>query len=390
MSSEAKVNIFLLYISTSILFIFFIIILQQTCVTLVANTTRCHRVAKITLLTFFALLLNISYWFAYMYPDYKLFFGMHLSTMSILYEGIVIIFGWHMYRIFGISVIDKIYAPFNMYPPLWVYRYFKIRQLFIIIIVIFCYSLAAFDDKLQWMKLFNFISWLFVFYIIFGSIVIIETCLILWVLSKMLTIINDVTIHRKNSVDMRTAKTLMRLAIYLATFILFVGVAMIVLCTEAIWNWIPIAYNKYLIDGIFHSIMIIIVIGVLIQWIYQKGKWCYIRDESVWIVWCFCGELFAYYCGCCCRTDMKFYRIGEDRKDKLLMEDSGATAFSSRIRRKHMGFKTIKNFSRTPITSINTDNTNHILSIITSEDSKNINHQPHLSVITSATPQMPL
>eukprot|EP01084_Bolivina_argentea_P064751 118040_1 len=247
-------------VSTTILLcILLVITLQQICTTMISDKTRLIRLMSILYLTIAEFGLNELWWLAYLYPDQKLFFGSDLSTVAIIYEAIIIVWGFHMYRKMEIWIIQKVHFAINIPMPAWVECYFMLRQIFVYLSAMIFYILKVF---------YHWNSSLFVFYMIMGVMAHTETWLLLWSLCKAWN-------------------------------------AFSYLHVSAIWNWATISYNLYFIDAICHSIMVISVVMGLVIWTYKPNTCCTIYEDTICAVWG-CGEFCAYECICCCETDMEW------------------------------------------------------------------------------------
>eukprot|EP01084_Bolivina_argentea_P004947 9367_1 len=328
---------------------------------------RCRRILLIGFLSFAETILNILYWLAYIYPNFKIF-KTNLQTICAIYEAIVIIFGFHMYKLLGIWILDRVHTGLGLPTPKWIHRYYIIRTIFVIISTICGYSLALFARAYG--GYFSFIQWKLLFYIVFGYIVVIESSIVLWSLFKALNAIRQYRDVGPNA-EIKSAELLVKFVMSIVFIFFLSGNGMVVLCFEGIWNVVHVEYNLYLVDAIFHSGMVIIVISTFIIWIYLPKTCCTIPDDSICVVYC-CGECFAYYCLCCFDTDIEFSRSKSWSRILIAGNGSDLAVINKKKWKKKNGSM------RTDVGSIN--NTNNA-SKITSLDSKDI--PPQISIIAA-------
>ena len=235
--------------------------------------------------------------------------------------------------------------------PEWIDTYFCVRQDFVIICIILCYTFSL----LSFLK----IRWIFIFYLIFGMIVVIESLISLYCLLKIMRIMNEIRSYPQNETnDMNNAKFWIKFACCLTIGICLVGVAMVILCAQCVLLFIsPKHYDESLIKNIFQSGLIIENVGTLITWIYEKNTCCTVMDGSICDVYCF-GEGYAYHCRRCCRSDIQFEKVvpvankkpfkevstdASSKKKSLLLNDSmDAKKYSAKYKRRRR--KTITSF----------------------------------------------
>ena len=242
--------------------------------------------------------------------------------------------------------------------PEWIDTYFCVRQGFAIICVILCYTFSL----LSFLK----ICWIFIFYLVFGMIVVIESLISLYCLLKIMRIMNEIRSYPENETnDMKNAKFWIKFACCLAIGICLVGVAMVILCAQCVFLFIsPMHYDESLVKNIFHSGLIIVIVGTLITWIYEKNTCCTVMDGSICDVYCF-GECYAYHCRRCCRSDIQFEEFvpvankkpfkevspdtSSKRKSLLLNDSRDAKKYSAKYNRRRR--KTITSFTDSDVLS---------------------------------------
>merc|ERR1712018_337608 len=93
--------------------------------------------------------------------------------------------------------------------------------------------------------------------------------------------------------EIEHAKFWMKFAIYLAFGIFLVGLAMFILSGQCCLNVVQnLQIHVTFIKNVFQSGLIIVVVGTLLTWIYQKNTCCTVMDGSICDVYCF-GECYA-------------------------------------------------------------------------------------------------
>eukprot|EP00483_Globobulimina_turgida_P007204 UN07218 len=131
----------LLASSSIILIILWIISFQQLCVTSKYDRERGIRTCYHTLFCFCGITLNGLIYLSLLFQYYHFFSKVNLSQITTVFEAFVMIFGFHLFRIFQLAIIDQLYLSLNMYPAQWIKKSFIILQIVFIIIVLLCYTL---------------------------------------------------------------------------------------------------------------------------------------------------------------------------------------------------------------------------------------------------------
>eukprot|EP01084_Bolivina_argentea_P206609 352695_1 len=312
--------------TSTFIFVLFIVILQQTCVLDAANLQKWQRFVFVAFYTFLNVMQNIFKWLCYLYPQFVFVWNINICAAERIYEFIMIMYGLGLFRQFELWLVHLIYNSVNMYPPKWFKIYLIFRQIFASIFGICCYSLSVINHSTF---KFDAVQFVYIFYMFLGVIVVIESAFIVRELMKIFRLIEDIINNQaNNSTEMRAAKSGIKLAIYLAIICVLMGIGITVLCAEPIWHLISMKYDETFIDSIAHSIIIIIFTVILTLWVYQKNKCCIIPADSVCVIYA-CGEACAYYCVCCCESDIAYFMDKFDEAsaepNTNLLDSSGLT-----------------------------------------------------------------
>eukprot|EP01084_Bolivina_argentea_P179703 310509_1 len=141
MTQSIDVTYILLTTTSTLILVLFIVILQQTCVLNVKNLHKWQRFAFVTFYTFLNLTQNILKYLCYLYPHFLVFGDINILALERIYEFIIVMYGFGLFRQFELWLVHLIYTSVNMYPPKWIKRYLIFRQIFAFGGGICCYSL---------------------------------------------------------------------------------------------------------------------------------------------------------------------------------------------------------------------------------------------------------
>ena len=157
----------LLLITTSIiLFLIWILALQQYCVSNFYNKPRLKRILSALLYTTLCLILNILIYLSKLYPNPKSYAqsgGVSLELIECVLEAMFIMIGFHIFRMFHMWTITQLYTPINMPIPKWFNYFFNSLMASVIIMIFICYPL---------MILFNDGKYLIFFYIFIAFVIL--------------------------------------------------------------------------------------------------------------------------------------------------------------------------------------------------------------------------
>ena len=184
MASKQTVSFYVLFSLTSlILLIIWTISIQQFCVT---NLTQKYRINRTFIIAFFCtccIMLNTLRYLSVIYPNVIIAFNLNCVAASDIFEALIIVTGFHIFKIFNLTTIDRLYAPINQQRPKWIdFTYLGI-EIFVIAMVLVCYIMEYIYTEM---------SWIGVFYIILAIVVFGQSLIILLTLTKILRILSGV------------------------------------------------------------------------------------------------------------------------------------------------------------------------------------------------------
>eukprot|EP01084_Bolivina_argentea_P258291 435409_1 len=310
--------IILLMSSDIILLILWIINVQQLCITNRHNRKRGRTACSIVLFSFGGIMLNTLTYLSTLYPNYQFIFK--LSIITVVIEGITMIFGFHLFCILILSLIQQLYMSINKDPPQWIKKSFIISSVIVSITVLLCYSLYFVITAV------NFVN---IFYIVLGFIVLILGTILIYISFEILKALTNAHIYPANSRQIRSAKFAIQFAIFIIFIIEIGAVFTIVIQMQIVWNFVNISFNQTLVDNILHSFFLIFLIGGLILLTYQKNTCCKIPKNSICIS-SGCADL-CDLCGviCCMQSleEQNAYNpiYNEETTPELLMKQSTRT-----------------------------------------------------------------
>eukprot|EP01084_Bolivina_argentea_P205316 350769_1 len=290
-----KVMIILLGVTTCILITFFIISIQQICITKMNEKQRLRRAFRTAFFNISSIMLNTLQYLSYLNPHCILLPRTHLNIQKArdIFEAFLIITGFHIFRIFSLSIIDRLYAPINRKRPKWIQLFYIFLEIFIIIMVLIFYGIMPLiSPEIQWTK---------IFYIILGVVVMIEAFIIYFILKQIFNILKCIKITENNtkSIQIWKAKRAIQGAMFTVLVVVMVDIVAIIFVLEMINDFFGISFNKSLLDCIDHSMFCIVLSGALILWIYRGNQCCTVYENSICIYYG-CGEFWWYACDCCC------------------------------------------------------------------------------------------
>ena len=167
-------------ITSTILLFLLCMTLKQFCNTNISDKQKCHRSMSVVLFSICAITLNTFTYLSSIYP-HKLFVGLNLVRFTFIFEAIVTIIGFHIFCLFHKTIIDGFYKATNIQIPSWINYTFNILQIFVIIMIIICYSFVFIFN--QWYTL-------MVFYILYAIILFSQSILVLVESKKILKLLN--------------------------------------------------------------------------------------------------------------------------------------------------------------------------------------------------------
>eukprot|EP01084_Bolivina_argentea_P198654 340107_1 len=306
-------------ITNTILTILWIISLKQCCNSDISDKKRSHRTMSVVLFSCCALSLNMFYYLSLMYPNFTLIFdGLNLPIITFIFEAIVTIIGFHIFCLFHISFVHRLYNATNENPPSFIKCIFIALEICVIIMILICYSLVIILDKL---------TPIIIFYILYAIIILCQSILVLYETSKILKLLTPTNvyiegtsirksthrssvIHRKSenesvlSTKLLSAKRTMKTAISILLLICFVCICDILLNLHLITQGISSQIGNIDIDlmgNILRSLFMITLMMILVFWIYQRNAtWCNCNSNSICIFIIKCSKCthlkhFKYY-----------------------------------------------------------------------------------------------
>eukprot|EP01084_Bolivina_argentea_P120741 214066_1 len=285
------IHFLLLGFSSFILIVLWIICVQQLCITKIRDKQRLRRSTQITFFCTMSIMLNTLEYLSFIYPTTTIHGMIPLKSATSLFEAFVIMTGYHIFRIFNLSIIDRLYETINAKRSKWIGTFFTLLEIFIIVMVFICYSAQFFHSKIQWIE---------IFYVILAVVICIQAISIIISLNGILKMINSVTIlENVNDIQINTAQRALHGAICVAIIVCIVSIVAVINYIEIMYDYIGLSLDKTLVICIDHSMFLIILSGALILWIYKRGECCMIYQKSVCIVYG-CGEFWWFTCECCC------------------------------------------------------------------------------------------
>ena len=178
--------------SSSILLILWTLIVRQLCITPMLGpkirNERLHRVILLTVFSTLSLLHNALIYLTNMYSDYLLLHFVPLWLLTYIVEALCFMMGFHLYGLCELSIINGIYFPIDIDPPKWFQCTLCIirnKKMLYISAVAVVYGFVFSDRQ-------NANLWTQRFYAFLALIVWIESLAIVFVLNKVLRIVNTV------------------------------------------------------------------------------------------------------------------------------------------------------------------------------------------------------
>eukprot|EP01084_Bolivina_argentea_P131382 231906_1 len=226
-----------------------------------------------------AIIGNLTFYSSCIYPNVKIkYLNLELSIITIIFEAIYMVTGFHVFRVFHFAIINQLYASTNTNSPK-IYTYlFNTLECIVVIAVIVCYSCVFIFG----------IYWLIIFYIILSIIIVITSTFTLHILGKILSILNV-------SVISNTDKQVIWAIRYIKTgYIVELIIAMysffnVLSSFDIIFDFGNISFNKILSVLISHSVLSVGLGILLLLRIYRTNTCCSVPDNSICIVYgCSC------------------------------------------------------------------------------------------------------
>ena len=314
-----ELNLLFMSISTCIIFIFWVLIMQQLCHTKVSHRQRLYRIITLVVVYTLGIFDNILIYLESFMPEYSPFGGTSIKIWQICYiiEPIALIIGFHALCECLLAIIHNMYLPVNMTPPKWIEFSVRIVKYIYTVLVIFIYSLLLILNKPIYAQY---------FYVILTGIVCILSFFALYIFCKLLSSLNKINKSNENQDKLNKAKHGIRIGIFLVFCIDIICIISTVIALENILNFLEYDQwknNQKLIDCIFHSVFLFIIVISLYLWIYQKSECCIYRKRSVCDS-CGCTDFVEFWCTCCLRHAARRRRLKKraQNEEKLKQDDN--------------------------------------------------------------------
>eukprot|EP01084_Bolivina_argentea_P290439 498897_1 len=132
-----ELYLILLIVTISVLITIWTLSLLQLCATNINDSKRCRTILLVLLWTTISTIANTLVYSSSMFQNYKIkiFKPMKLSMISNIFEALYICIGFHIFRIFHLSNVQRIYSSMNLKPPKGYTYLFNIMQMIIFITV---------------------------------------------------------------------------------------------------------------------------------------------------------------------------------------------------------------------------------------------------------------
>eukprot|EP01084_Bolivina_argentea_P087351 157757_1 len=280
-SSSFDLYILLLSISIGILLIIWILELNQLCLTQASDAHRIRVIFLALLWTTLSIISNGLIYSSAIYPDVVLkSIDVKLSDVSVVFESLYMMIGFHIFRLFHLFMIDQLYSSTNQMPPK-VYQYlFNILEFIVIIMVSICYSFVF---------IFPNINWIIIWYIILSVIVIIVSSSSLYALSRILNILNSVQmVESANNAQVKYAKCYIKAGYIVESTLALFSIYNILVYFQILINIVNISFNHSLIILVGHSVICIGLSVMLLLRVFQSYPSCNISKHSVCAIHCSC------------------------------------------------------------------------------------------------------
>eukprot|EP01084_Bolivina_argentea_P169690 294137_1 len=307
----------LLSVSTALLTILWVLVMQQLCNTHITEKKRLYRITLLLIFSTFAIFDNGLLYLSSMMPNYELFPGVQLWVVTYTIEAISVMIGFHIFCKCQLAIIHNRYYLVNISPPAWIQFFLRIVETVYIFAVCYCYILLLLLNNLNYAQ---------AFYIVLTGIVFIQCLITLVIFSKLLKHLSELNADKLN-----IAKHAIRFGIFLCIVICIVCLMSIAWALEFMFSFTDFAFNHGLVDSIFHSLFLSIIIISLYLWIYQKMR--LVVGKGTVCHLCGCTDCVHFWCGCCIRKvrissanhHKKQTNIHHDKMDVLLEESSKQT-----------------------------------------------------------------
>eukprot|EP01084_Bolivina_argentea_P100931 181048_1 len=324
---------FILFISsTVILTSFWSFILEQLCVTSIKNKQRLQRAVFAFLFCTTSMLMNTIYYLSSMYSHYVLFAHFQVADLRNICEGIGVVIGSQVYRIYLNTLYDALYSPMEIQKPIFIQYVPAIIQFAVLVAAITCYICDYIYSQPMYM---------FLFYIILDGIILIPLLIFVYIWSKILNFskaINFIDIDDNQAQKVQKLMILVKGTMIVAVILGISDVAVIIIALDFILDFTPFSYNEELMSNIVYSLFIIMVNVPLLMWAYKKSKCCFIDKDSV-----------CSLCGCdvCCYKKRHNPRLVTDNPNNSIV-----LPLSGQDRRDRRNTHQSNTSNRTNITNI--------------------------------------
>ena len=320
-----------LAVSSSILLILWILIIRQLCVSPILGSRignyRLRRVSLLTVFSTLSLLHNALIYLTNIYPNYSILRLLPLWLLAYTIEAISFMLGIYLYGLCELSIINGIYIPNDIDPPRWfrvaVYVIRNKKWLYFAVAAVF-YGFAYSNRN-------TVTLWTQRFYTFLTSIICVESLAIVFVLNRVLRILNTVPID-VHEVKLQKAKRGIRMSMAVFSLLCIVSILAVGISTQILYGYLPIELSSYIISFqmcIMHSVFLILINTSLWLWIYKRRRCCTLQRGTV----CdFCGfvDIMEWIVGvvyaCCVRRPRD-----DDERLSLLLEHSVQSRDTDRI-----------------------------------------------------------
>ena len=254
--------------SEVILLILWITTLQQLCSTNCKDKPRVYRIILVICNITSQSILNIVVYIQALYPNTKIFasFGMNITRIWFICESISCLMGCHVFCLLHKYIVATVYNSASNSAPKWFKYSINITELFMIVLVIICFTGAFITNDRN-------SHWLFSFYIIFGAEIFVACIFILYSLHQILKILHHMQTSKPRK-KISAAIFNVRVARILSVLLMIWGFMTICLTLQQLLNFGQWSLPFTFITCTQHSLVMVLLSIATVLWIFEKPERC--------------------------------------------------------------------------------------------------------------------
>eukprot|EP01084_Bolivina_argentea_P313929 543708_1 len=329
----------LLYVIIGAFIALLIISFEQCCMVYALDGKKLKVSLLIIVYCIICFIGNCTNYLYAMYPDESVILGsvpITLLNITSFIEAIYEMLGFHIYRIFTLSIIARLYIPTKDQPPKSYETFFNILVMFMCSMIIIFYSLIF---------IYNDQNWKYILYLILDVVILIWAILIAFRMNELLKILHAA----QQNVETKRATTASRIAWFTAISVCIAAVIDIIWSLATMTKFDDLKsigkhepWNNFIIHSIFNFVL---VLGVIVM-NYQKNICCRISEYSV------CAVYGCYHTTVCCCCKVQGWNIqtyaGYTNETPILTNDNTSFPLKKSTSRQY-GFITPLNQPTDPI-----------------------------------------